>query len=106
VVASVWVWVCDDDDGDVDEDGGPSETTRADVKRRIANEEDGAGRPWLASEVGRGGRGGRRSRVRLLDDIIGVPVPCLPETRKTLAHIRWEGWERTLGKKECKWRPS
>ena len=89
----VWVCACEN------EDDGPSETTGADVKCRIANEEENdANRPWLASGVRSGGRGGRRNRVRLLDDIIGVPVPCLPETRKTLAHIRWEGCERTLGK--------
>jgi hypothetical protein len=114
---------------EVDGDGdGPSETerTRADVKkRRIEKEEEkaenndsgagaGASRPcpccpwpWLPASAsvaaGRGGRGRgvRRDRVRVLDDVIRVPVPRLPETRRTFAHIRLGGVGADAGKESA-----
>ena len=92
---------------EVDDGDGPSETaerTRADVmkKRRIEKEEEeGASLsrpccPWLPASAGvaagrGGGRGVKRDRVRVLDDVIRVPVPRLPETRRTFAHIRLGG---------------
>jgi len=63
------------------------------VKRR--RRVKGANRrgPWLANAgvAGRAG-GGRCHQARLVvGDSMRAPVPCLLKTRKTFAHIRWEG---------------